>query len=173
MEETPYLQGRESWIEKLKKITFFSGLSDDYTREILNLTKIRKYDSGERIIAEGSFDCWMYIIVSGAVKVIKNGKEIARLSRVGELLGELSLIDGAARSASVYAEEKTYCLAIDGSFLDRIGPEERCGFGGIFYRLFAEVLAERLRITSNELSRLRQELEQYKARETRTSKQET
>jgi hypothetical protein len=43
--------------------------------------------------------------------------------------------------------------------LDRLDPWERTDFEAVYYRLLAEILAHRLRITSSELSRVKQNLE--------------
>ncbi|MBW2594838.1 MAG: cyclic nucleotide-binding domain-containing protein [Deltaproteobacteria bacterium] len=104
----------------------------------------------------------MYIILSGEVRVTKQGKEIATLDSAGGTFGELSVIDGEARSASVHAVTDTACLAIDMSFMDRMGDEERKGFDAIYYRTLSEILAQRLRETSNHLTRVQGELEQLK-----------
>ncbi|HUT42694.1 MAG TPA: cyclic nucleotide-binding domain-containing protein, partial [Desulfobacterales bacterium] len=108
---------------------------------------------------EGDYDRWIYVIISGAVKVIKSDNEIARLENCGDTFGELSVIDGEARSASVFADTETVCLAIDGSFLDRVSPENQNAIFSIFYRLLAEILSERLRNTSNELVQVKEKLE--------------
>ena len=64
-------------------------------------------------------------------------------------------IDGAARSASVMASENTVCLATDTRQIQRLTGDDRLAFGYILYRVFAETLAERLRLTTQELMRER------------------
>lgn len=108
-------------------------------------------------------DCWIYVVIAGEVKVMKQGKEIARMDDKSiASFGELAMIDGEARSASVVAVTGTTCLAIDASFLDRLKVSERNAFFSVFYRLLAEILCGRLRKTDEELVRVKEELEQLK-----------
>lgn len=162
MEESSYLKNREYLIDKFQKVPFLRSINREYLEGILNLSKIRKYEPDELITKEGDYDCWFYVIISGAVKVIKHDKEIARLENCGDTFGELSVIDGEARSASVFAVMETVCLAVDGSFLDRVTPEQQNAVYSIFYRLLAEILSDRLRTTSNELVQVKEELERLK-----------
>ena len=159
MQESPYLQGGGNLIEKFQKLPFLESFDLKHTKNVLELSKIRRYQGGELITPEGSFDCWIYIILSGEVEVLKQGKEIAIFNHVGDTFGELSVIDGEARSASVHALKETVCLAVDASFLERVKPEDRVAFYSIFYRLFAEVITQRLRATSDELVQVKKELE--------------
>jgi CRP-like cAMP-binding protein len=100
------------------------------------------------------------VILSGEVRVVKNEEEIARLDAMGGTFGELAMIDGEARSASVYAAKaNTACLAIDSSFLEHLEPADRQEFEAVYFRLLAEILAHRLRVTSSELSHMKQAME--------------
>lgn len=159
VQESSYLKGRHDLIEKLKSIPFLKSYEDKFLRNILELSKLRKYGPDEIITREGEYDCWLYVLLHGEVKILKNNEEIARLSALGDTFGELAVIDGEARSATVHAATKTSCLAIDGSFLDRLDQQEKKEFEAVYYRLICEILAHRLRITSKELSRLKQEKE--------------
>ena len=60
----------------------------------------------------------------------------------------MMVIDGSARSASAYAVDESVCLATDISYIDRLSGNDKVAFGYILYRIFAESLADRLRLTS-------------------------
>lgn len=163
MQESPYLAGNEFLAEKLQHLPFLGSVSEKYIHGILRLSKIRKFDDGEIITEEKSFDSWVYILFSGAVKISKGGKVIARLDEIGNTFGEIAAIDGKARSASVSAVGPTVCLAIDTSFMNESSePLEHALFVAILYKLFAEVIAEHLRSADEELFRLRSELDALK-----------
>jgi len=163
MQESPYLAGNGFLAEKLQRLPFLGSVSEKYIQDILRLSKIRKFDDGEVITEEKSYDNWVYILFSGAVKIEKDGKKIARLDEVGSTFGELSAIDGKARSASVEAIGPTVCLAIDTSFMNETAePLEQALFVSVLYKLFAEVIAQHLRSTNEELVRVRSELEMLK-----------
>ena len=160
MQESPYLAGREFLVEKLHKLPFLGSIKDNHIKKILELSKIRQYENNEVITPEGTFDKWVYILLSGEVNVVKDEKTIATLSEIGETFGEIAVIDGKARSASVQACGNTVCLAIDASFMDDTAePIEQVLFVSILYRLFAEVIAQRLRKSNEEIIRLQSEVE--------------
>lgn len=153
MIESQYLAENNKLIKSLKRIPSLEKFRDDELRLLLQKSKIRKYRAGERIIKEGSTGAWIYILVYGKVDIIKDGRVIASTDRRGELIGEISAVDGAVRSASVIATEDTVCLATDTRQVQRLTGDNRLAFGYILYRVFAETLAERLRITTQELIR--------------------
>ena len=124
---------------------------------------IRKYEPGELILEEGQYDNWVYFLVSGKVRIAKQGKDLSVLNRKGDIFGEMGVIDGSARSASVYAVDETVCLATDASYVDRLSGNDRVTFCCILYQVFAEILASRLRLTSEELVRARKEIAALKA----------
>jgi CRP-like cAMP-binding protein len=159
MLETHYLTGRDDLLDTIKKIPFLRSYEDRFLRKILELSKMRRYSPGEVITREGEYDSWLYVILAGEVKVVKNDEELARLDAHGGTFGELAVIDGEARSASIFALSETTCLAIDGSIIDRLEACERQEFESVYFRLLSEILAHRLRQTSGELSRLKQEME--------------
>jgi len=171
MQESPYLEGREYLIDKFQRLPFLETLDPRYIKKILRSSKIRKYEPGEVITPEGSLDPWVYVLLSGSVRVVKQEKEIAKLTHVGDTFGELSAIDGQSRSASVQAVTETVCLAIDASFLEAPEDEQdRAVFFSVFYRLFAEIVAHRLRLANEELVELRDENEQLRKKLARQTK---
>jgi CRP-like cAMP-binding protein len=160
MQESPYLAGNEFLAAKLQHLPFLGSVSEKYIHDILRLSRIRKFDDGEVITEEKSFDNWVYIMFSGAVKISKGDKEIARLDGIGNTFGELAAIDGKTRSASVEAIGPTVCLAIDTSFMNETAePLEQALFVSVLYKLFAEVIAQHLRSANEELFRVRSELD--------------
>jgi CRP-like cAMP-binding protein len=118
------------------------------------------------IIEEGERDPWIYFLLSGKVRVEKNGVAIRRIDKVGEILGEMRILDGLSRSASVYAEGKTLSLAVDTSATDRLASDdERANFLLLLYRIFSEFISLRLRLTNEELVKTKKELEELKQRQ--------
>ena len=64
---------------------------------------VEKFAAGEVIICEGSHGNKMYVVCSGRVSIERDGKAIEGLG-AGDSFGEMSLIDGAPRSATARAE---------------------------------------------------------------------
>ena len=44
--------------------------------KLLKLSKIREYEDGEIIITEGDIDPWLYFLLSGKIKIVKEGVQI-------------------------------------------------------------------------------------------------
>jgi CRP/FNR family cyclic AMP-dependent transcriptional regulator len=163
MKESEYLEDRTDLVNKFKDLPFFRSLNTDHLLDMLKLSKLRSYDKGEVITSEGVYDSWIYVVVYGEVKVTKGGVELARFNESGDTFGELAIIDGEARSATVSATIKTKCLGIDASFFDRLPLEEQSAFYSVFYRMLAEILSKRLRETGQELAHCKEKLAHLQA----------
>ena len=87
--------------------TLLSGLSEVDKKNVLDLCKRRSVGPRTVIVSQGSVGRDMFIVVSGSLKVSvlsDEGKEISFVVlRRGDYFGELSLIDGRRRSATVTA----------------------------------------------------------------------
>ena len=78
----------------------------------------------ERAIArQGEIGSGLFIIVDGHVRVVRDGQVVTRLGP-GEFFGELSVLDGAPRNATVTAEVPTTCLAVATWDAERVMLEE-------------------------------------------------
>jgi len=92
----------------------------------------KNVSSGEVIVREGDQGFEMYIIRKGAVEVIKNvnGKEIILdvLER-GEFFGEMSLLEGLPRSATIRAKSDVTLLVLtSGNFMLKIKRDPSFAF---------------------------------------------
>lgn len=78
----------------------------------------------ERAIArQGEIGTGFFIVVSGRVRVVRDGAAVAHLGP-GEFFGELSILDGGPRVAQVVTDEPTVCLAIPSWDFERVLREE-------------------------------------------------
>jgi CRP-like cAMP-binding protein len=158
MKNSGYLSDNKELIEKFRSLPLFRDFPANRFNEILEMSKIMEFEPSEEIIKEGQYDNWIYFLLSGKVGICKQGESISILNRRGDLFGEMGIIDGSPRSASIMAIEKTSCLAVDISFMDRLKGESRLAFTGLLYQLFSEILAVRLRIADEELVKAREEI---------------
>lgn len=162
MIESDYLDDNINYFEKLGKMPRLSDFSKKDLKGLLELSKIRKYKPEELILEEGFYDNRIFFLVSGKIKVVKHDEVLRILRRTGDVFGEMGIIDGSPRSASVYAVDETVCLATDASYIDRLADNEKNAFSCILYRIFSEILASRLRSTSEELIKIKDENEMLK-----------
>ncbi len=103
--------------ELLKSFPLFSDLSDEDLSDIEKIVKKKKYTKNEIILYQFDPGDSLYIISRGKVKVVlfsKDGKEVL-LSNLGpgEFFGEMSLLDGLPRSASVVAIEDSEVIIVN------------------------------------------------------------
>jgi CRP/FNR family transcriptional regulator, cyclic AMP receptor protein len=63
------------------------------------------------IARQGEIGTGLFVVIDGAVRVIRDGKELARLG-AGDFFGEMSVIDGLPRVAQVVTTAPTRCLAL-------------------------------------------------------------
>ena len=113
MLESKYLKDNIQNIQRLMAIPILKDFETKNLSKILRLSKIREYEDGETIIKEGDIDPWLYFLLSGQVRVQKGDEEITSLSKTGEIFGEMRIVDDKARSASVVADGKAVCLAVN------------------------------------------------------------
>jgi CRP-like cAMP-binding protein len=155
MLESRYLKDNIENIEKLLGIPALRNFETKSLQKLLRLSKIREYGDGEVIIKEGDLDPWLYILLSGKIRISKEDLEINTIDKKGEIFGEMRVIDFMKRSASVVAVGKTVCLAVDTSAKNRISAQdptdEKLDFLLLLYRIFAEYMSIRLRATNEEL----------------------
>ncbi len=103
----------------LREVPLFSGCS---TREIGRVAAVvseARFPSGTVLTREGRAGSLAFLMVEGSVAVTTAGLVIATLGP-GDLFGELSLIDGRPRSATVQAVSDVHVLEIDGPGFRRI-----------------------------------------------------
>ena len=139
----------------IKKFDIFEPFQEDELRHLIAMSKIRKYNSGETIFKENSADTWLYFLVYGKIRLMKDGKPVALLQRRGDIFGERGAIECAPRSASAVALGETVCLATDIYYIEQLTGTDKLAFGYVIYRVFAGVLADRLRTTTEELMELK------------------
>jgi CRP-like cAMP-binding protein len=103
-------------IESLKTIPLFAAVGDEDLEAIASLLIERRFPKNKTIVEEGMPGDYMYVVREGRVKVTKlsgDGREkILEMLDVGSFFGELSLLDGVPRSASVKALTETRILAL-------------------------------------------------------------
>jgi CRP-like cAMP-binding protein len=145
--------------KRIKLIPNLSTFNEDDFNEMLRLSKIIQYQKDEYLIRENQFDTRLFFLISGHVEVSRKDKVIRKLDRIGSVFGEMSVIEGKERSASIKALTKTACLAVDAAFAE---GSDRINRQNILGHIFAEALADRLRMTTDELSGVKTELEMVK-----------
>ena len=163
MIESKYLKDDMRNIQQLFTIPALKSFETKDLAKLLRISKIRRYEAGEVIIQEGSTDQWLYFLLSGKIRISKEEVDINTIDRMGEMFGEMRMIDGLSRSTSVYAEDRTTCLAIDNSSKHRLGSDdEAASLLALLYKVASEFISIRLRLSNEKLTKAQKEIKRLK-----------
>ncbi len=103
-------------IELLRRSELFAGLPEEKIEQIISIGRVKRFNAGETIIAEGEPSDEMYIVEEGLVEVLVSEMAlpdvagpseltpVVQLGR-GQVFGEMALVDRGARSATVRCVE--------------------------------------------------------------------
>jgi CRP-like cAMP-binding protein len=94
-------------IEFIRNVPFFSEIAEQELAKIVRVGVRKKYKKGSIILLEEDTGAALFVIIGGKVKIVRtddDGREVI-LSILGEndFFGEMSILDGLSRSASVVA----------------------------------------------------------------------
>jgi CRP/FNR family cyclic AMP-dependent transcriptional regulator len=142
------LMGR-SILEALSTIPFFAGLDRVALERLAAGMRTRRFRRGEVIFHIGDPGDALFVIVDGEVKISlpsETGDEaILATLRVGDVFGELALLDGAPRSASATAISATETVVLPRDrFRELIATE-----AGVRDALLASIAGELRRLTTH------------------------
>jgi CRP-like cAMP-binding protein len=126
--------------EVLREIPLFRGMSDRSIEIIAEIVRETSFPVGASLVREGEPGESFMIIREGTAIVDQGGRTLRELGS-GDFLGEIALIDGGSRTATVTAAQPITALVID-----------RAGFS----RLMNEFPVIRLDMVSALTQRLRQ-----------------
>ena len=104
---------------RLQKFNLFENLSRSELEPIASETRVLTLQKSEVVCEEDSDSDCMYFIDSGSVGVYKQGVTLAVLES-GDYFGEMSLITGASRNATVTTLEPSVLFEISADEFDRI-----------------------------------------------------
>jgi CRP-like cAMP-binding protein len=109
-------------LEGLSKSKLAVELNDDERRILAGAMRMRELKHGEVLVQEGSADDHLYVVVSGVLGVVRGaGREdevTLNAIRPGDVVGELSFLDGATRYASLVALSDTRVLGLSRDALE-------------------------------------------------------
>ncbi len=145
----------EGTVEILQKyresFSFFYDLDNQQIYKLLQVCSVKKYKAGETVFMEGAVARDMYLVMSGRLKVLRGqtleqSYVVQELVR-GDVFGEMGIIDGGPRSASVVADSDSQLLMVHQVSLHRCDDDT----AGVLYKNLAQILSIKLRNTSERL----------------------
>jgi CRP-like cAMP-binding protein len=132
--------------QMLAGVPLFAGLPTRHLKRIRDLAEPADYMAGASLVKEGTEGDAFYVIIEGLAKVVAGKRTIHRLMP-GDYFGEISLLDGGVRTASVVSETPLKVLVIDRNRFLKLLEDE----SGISLALL-EGLARTIRRTDRSLA---------------------
>lgn len=134
----PFKLQRSEKLFALSGVPLFSGLSKRQLGLVERFSDEVHAEAGDVLAREGGLGREFLLILDGRARVERGKRALAQLGR-GDFFGEMSLIDGEPRSASVIAVTPVTLLVMDArsfrSVLDETPPMARKIMAGLCQRL--------------------------------------
>ena len=136
----------------LKEVPFFESMTIEQLRGLAGASEERAYDEDAQVFAEGDPGDALYVVVRGRVGIERAGVRAGAVVRLATLssrqyFGEMSIFDGAPRSASAVALEPTLLLSLRRAPLLALARENPD-----LSLALIQVLSQRLRETNRQIS---------------------
>jgi signal transduction histidine kinase len=115
-------------VNYLKAAPLLATLSQDALIDLAKTTRERRYNAGEVILREGETGDVLYVITQGVVDVVKGysgpAEEVIATRSPGDVVGEMSLLEGRPRFATVVAREDVKVIGVPfNAFVHAIGDD--------------------------------------------------
>ena len=105
-------------LDMLRGVDLFSVLSEDEMNELAERVQYAPFARGDVITKQGNEAHWLYIIMFGEAEVRyeppQGAPQHISTLRAGQFFGEMALLTGDARSATVVAKTDVECYRLDG-----------------------------------------------------------
>ncbi len=109
--------------ERLAGTDLFQGLSRRHLKKVVELSQTVQHPPGRAVATEGLGALAFHLVLDGQAKVTSDHQEIRTLGP-GDYFGEISMIDGKPRSASVEAVDQLTTLVVPHPVFLRLVDEE-------------------------------------------------
>ena len=126
-------------VEALRTVPLFKGMSDRALKRVAEISKEVAHPAGKTVVEEDHSAVGFHLILSGQADATQGGAVVSTMGP-GDYFGEMSLIDGKPRSASVVAKGDLRTLSIPAWNFNRLlddNPE--------MMRALLVVMSERIR----------------------------
>jgi CRP/FNR family cyclic AMP-dependent transcriptional regulator len=114
--------------DAVARVPLFQALSARHRKRIADLADEERIMEGATIVRQGEPGDTFYVILEGEAKVRSNGGRTLHTLRPGDFFGEISLLDGGPRTATVVADTPVTVLTVSRSaFLKAVRDNPEIG----------------------------------------------
>ena len=114
--EEKVVESENTIYERIKGVEIFAPLSEDETEKVADAAHLRVFAPDEAIVQKDQPGGSMFVVHKGSVEIQtvdeEGKKQIVGTLREGDFFGEMSMLTGETRSATVIAKEETQVLQI-------------------------------------------------------------
>ena len=103
----------------LAKIEFFEGCTESQLRDVTHLTEERRIVAGSNLCRQGDFENDVFVVIEGEADVVINDSSVGT-TKVGEIVGELSMLGSGKRAATLRAITPMHVLVLDPREIDSV-----------------------------------------------------
>ncbi|MDZ4202696.1 MAG: mechanosensitive ion channel family protein [Gallionella sp.] len=112
-------------VKTLRRVELFAQMTEDELRQLAGHLRYAPFAKGNLIAKQGAPDQhWLFIIINGEAEVYLEGangeKRVLNVLRKGDFFGEMSLMTGSPRTASVIAKSDVECYRLDKEAFEEI-----------------------------------------------------
>ena len=131
----------------LRDVPLFRELSGEELYPVAEIASIEAIDAGVAIVKQGDPSDDLYVVLEGSLNVVKDGSQVGNLGP-GKTFGELGVLDGEPRAATVEAESACRLLRIPRAELEALLDESPEVARGIIRTLLSYVRNKDTAVTS-------------------------
>ena len=97
--------------DMLKSVPLFAGLDSRELEQIADTMQERRFAAGSTVVQEGATGAGFFVVESGSASVESGGEKKATLGP-GDYFGEIALLTGSVRTASIIADTDMVCYGM-------------------------------------------------------------
>jgi CRP-like cAMP-binding protein len=112
----------KDWARVLAPFTLFSGMSTRRIRKLVRHATFAEFAPGDTVVARNAPADWLYVVLGGTAKA--RGMQDDRTLRTGDYFGEVGLIAGPARAATVIATGELHVMRLPRNAFLRVAQDD-------------------------------------------------
>ncbi|SLM27861.1 hypothetical protein MTBBW1_1170006 [Desulfamplus magnetovallimortis] len=138
----------ERILEILKGTGVFSRFDESHLVYLISCSRVEHFKKGTILIEEHKINENIYVIMQGSVAVYVDNELILKMKRVGDIIGEMSVMTRSLASATVIADTDVVLFLVSS---ENIHDESRSELNSLWLKIFSDILSSRLTMTNQKL----------------------